>query len=66
MAAAVPANDVGRPDQPQVGLVDQGRRLERLAGLLLCHPRRREPPQFAVDKGQQLFCCAGVPLVDGG
>ena len=34
MAVALPPPVVRRADQPQVGLVHQGRRVERLAGLL--------------------------------
>src|SRR5262249_998237 len=42
VAAAVPALGLLRIDQPEVGLVDQGRGLERLPGLLLGQPLRRQ------------------------
>src|SRR5262249_34251410 len=41
--------------QTQVGLVDQGRGLQRLARLLLGQLRCRKFPQFVVDQGQQLL-----------
>ena len=53
-------------DQPQVGLVDQGRGLERLAGLLLGQPLRRQLAQLVVDQRQQLLGGVRVALLDGG
>ena len=53
-------------DQPQVGLVDQGGGLERLAGLLLRQPLRGEPAQLVVDQRQQLLGGLGVAPLDGG
>ena len=54
VAAAVPVLGPVPTDQPQVGLVDQGRGLEGLAGLLLGQPRRGELAQLVVDERQQL------------
>ena len=51
------------PDQPQVGLVDQGRRLQRLAGLLLGHPRGRQLAQLVVDQRQELLGGVRVALL---
>ena len=57
----------GRPcaDQPEVGLVDQGRGLERLARLLLRQPLGGELAQLVVDQGQELLGRLGVALLDG-
>jgi hypothetical protein len=51
MAAAVPVLSLLDIDQPDVRLVDQGRRLERLAGLLLSQLLRRQLAQLLVDQG---------------
>ena len=55
MAAAVPVLGLVRIHQPQIRLVDQGRRLQRLPRLLLGQLRRRQLPQFVVDQRQQLL-----------
>ena len=52
--------------QPQVGLVDQGRGLERLARLLLGQPLRRQLAQLVVDQRQELLGGGRVALLDGG
>ncbi len=52
-------------DQAQVRLVDQGRRLKRLARLLLCHPLGREPAQLVVNQRQELRRGTAVALPDG-
>ena len=52
-------------DQPQVRLVDQGRGLERLAGLLLGQPLGGQLAQLVVDQRQQLLGGLGVALLDG-
>ena len=61
MASAAAAKKWPRPsqsagasgaDQPQVGLVDQGGRLERLPGRLAGQPGGGELPQLVVDEGQ--------------
>ena len=49
MAAPVPAGRRARPDEPKVGLVNQGGRLQGLAGLLLREPLGGQPAQFVVD-----------------
>ena len=53
-------------DQPEIGLVDQGRRLEGLAGRLLGQPLRRQLAQLVVDQGQQFLGGVGIALVEGG
>ena len=40
-------------DQPQIGLVDEGGRLQRLTGALATQVRGREPPQLLVHDRQQ-------------
>ena len=52
--------------QPQVGLVDQGGGLERLARLLLGQPLRRQLAQLVVDQRQELLGGVRVALLDGG
>ena len=52
-------------DQAQVGLVDQGGGLERLARLLLGQPLRRQLAQLVVDQRQQLLGGVRVALLDG-
>ena len=52
-------------DQPQVGLVDQGRGLERLAGLLLGQLLGRQLAQLVVDQRQELLGGVRVALLDG-
>src|SRR5688572_2691446 len=64
-AWAVPALRVLLSDQPEVGLVDQGRRLERLARLLLGQPLRGQLAQLVVDQGQELLGRVGVAPLDG-
>jgi hypothetical protein len=53
-------------DQPQVGLVDEGGGLERLAGLLVREPLGRQLSQFSVHDGQELFGGAGIAALDRG
>ena len=53
------------PDQPEVGLVDQGGGLERLAGLLLGQLLGRQLPQLVVDQRQELLGRLRVALLDG-
>ena len=52
-------------DQPEVGLVDQGRGLERLAGLLLRQPLGGQLAQLVVDQRQELLGRLRVALLDG-
>ena len=65
MAAAVPLLDLLAIHQPQVGLVDQGRGLERLARLLLRQLLSRQLAQLVVDQRQQLLGGLRVALLDG-
>ena len=53
VAAAVPAGCVGRADQPEVGLVDEGGRLEGVAGGLPVEPGGGEVPELVVDEREQ-------------
>ena len=52
--------------QPQIGLVDQGRGLERLAGLLLGQLLGGQLAQLVVDQRQELLGGVRVALLDGG
>ena len=52
-------------DQPQIRLVDQGRGLERLAGLLLGQPLGGQLAQLVVDQRQELLGGLGVAVLDG-
>ena len=61
MASAVPVRAVVGTDQPEVRLVNQGRGLERLAGLLLGQLLGGQLAQLVVDQGQELFGCPGTP-----
>src|SRR5262249_61977222 len=68
VAAVTPLGLPGRmapQDQPQVGFVDEGGGLERLAGLLLGQLLGREPPQLVIDQRQELARRVGVAFVDG-
>src|SRR5262249_5264673 len=66
VAPAVPAPWIARPDQPEVSLVDQGRRLERVTGPLLGQSPGGELAQLVVDKRQQSLTCVAVAVLDGG
>ena len=65
MAAAVPMPSLLRIHQPEIHLVNQGRRLERLPGLFLGHFRRRQFAQLVVDQRQEVLSGRGVALFDG-
>src|SRR5262249_48110865 len=54
VAAAVPVLGLLAADQSEVGIVDEGGRLEGLPGPLLGQSCRGESAQFVVDQGQQL------------
>ena len=58
--AAVPVLWPGAGDQAEVGLVDQGGRLERVIRSLGCHPRGGEFAQFVVDERQEFGGGFGV------
>jgi len=53
-------------DQPDVRLVNQGRGLKGLPGLLLGHLLSGQLPQLLVDQGQQLLGGGRVALLDRG
>jgi hypothetical protein len=50
--------------ETQVGLVDQCRRVERLARLLINHFLGGQPSQLIVNQGDQCIRCVGVALFD--
>ncbi len=54
------------PDQPQVGLMDQGGGVERVPGPLCGHPRGREFPQLLVDERKQVGRRLEVAVRCGG
>jgi hypothetical protein len=64
VAAPAPVGRLPFADQPEVRLVDQGGRLEGLAGLLLDQPGGGQFPQLVVDQGQQLARRLRVALLD--
>jgi hypothetical protein len=66
MAAAVPVPLGFGVHQPQVGLVNQGGRLEGLAGLLLGHLRGGQLAQLVVDQWQELRGGVRVALLHRG
>jgi hypothetical protein len=61
VAPAVPPVRLPAADQSEVGLVDQGGRLQGLARLLFGHPGGRELSQLTVDEWQQLGRGRRVP-----
>src|SRR5262245_25968038 len=65
MPPAAPVLHLLRIHETQVGLMDQGCRLERLPGLLLGQLLRREAAQLIVDQRQQLIGSVRVALLDG-
>jgi len=65
VAAAVPLLDLLHVHQADVGLMDQGRRLQRLARLFLSELRGRQPPQLVIDQRQQLFGGVRIAVLDG-
>src|SRR5262249_43518817 len=66
VASAVPGAARVRVDQPQVRLVNQGGRLQRLAGRFVGEFVRGELTQRVVDQRQQLLRGGRVALLDGG
>src|SRR5262249_21266221 len=65
-APRVPVLGPVHVDQAKVRLVDQGRGLERLPGLLARQARGGELAQLVVDEREQLGGGAGVAGLDGG
>src|SRR5262249_39639213 len=64
VAPALPGPLRPTADQPQVGLVDQRRGLERLAGLLLRQLPGGQLAQLVVDQRQELLGRLAVALPD--
>src|SRR5262249_16785413 len=62
--ATVPALLILGTDQAQIRFMAQGRRLQRLAGLLLRELLRGDLAQLVVHERQKLFRSARVPLFD--
>ena len=54
VAPTIPVLGLLHVDQPLVGFMDEGRRLERLPGLFASQPYRGQLPELVVDEGQQL------------
>jgi hypothetical protein len=65
MAPAAPPLRRGAAGQAQVGLVDQRRGVERLAGLLPRQPLGRQPAQLVIHQRQQLAGGGRVTLLGG-
>jgi hypothetical protein len=65
MAAAVPLLRLLDIDQPEVGFVYQGGRLECVARLFLGQTLSGQLPQLLVDQGQELLGGARVALRNG-
>jgi hypothetical protein len=66
MPAAIPLLRRFYADESQPGLVDQGRRLQRLPRFLLAQPDGRKFPQLVIHQRQQLLCRGRIALVDCG
>jgi hypothetical protein len=66
VAAAGPGPGLFRVNQPQIGLMDQGRGLERLPGLFLGQLLGSQLAQFLVDQGQEFPGGGRVASFDGG
>ena len=65
MAPALPARLVAVADEPQVRLVDQGGRLQRLPARFVGQARSRQAAQLVVDQRQQFVGRPGVALAGG-
>ena len=66
MTAAIPVLLLLAAHQPQIDLVNQGRRLERLPGRFLRHPLRGQLTQCVIDQRQQLLRRLRIALFNGG
>ena len=64
VTAAVPELRLLDVHEPQVGFMNQCRRLERMTGRLLCQPLDGQSTEFVVDQRQQLFGRLGSALLD--
>src|SRR5262245_21567938 len=65
MPAPVPLLTVLGAHEPQIGLVHEGRRLQRLAGFFLGEACRGQLPQFFVNEWQKLLRSRRLSLLDG-
>ena len=65
VAAAVPGLGLARAHESEIRLMDEGRGLERLAGLFLSESLGREFTEFLVDQGQELLGGVRIALLDG-
>src|SRR5262249_29584942 len=63
---AVPVARLATADEPEVGLVDEGGWLKRLARLLVREALRSELAQLVVDEWQQLGGGLGIAGLNGG
>src|SRR5262249_31344039 len=66
VASAVPVLRLLHVYEPQVRLVDEGRRLQRLAWGLQSHLLGRQLAQLDIDQGHQLVGGVRVAFLDGG
>ena len=64
VVAALPSPPPAAPDQSQICLVDQGRGLEGLPGLLLREPLCGQLAQLVVDQRQEFLNRLGVAVLD--
>jgi hypothetical protein len=64
MPSVVPLWSLLDADQPQIGLMHQGGRLQSLAGVLAGHTDRRQFAEFLIHQRQQLLCGSGISLFD--
>ena len=67
MAAAVEAGRgaVAGPEESQIGLVHEGRCLERVLAVLLGHFAAGQSPKLLIDERQQAARCLRIALLDG-
>jgi hypothetical protein len=65
MAAILPPLGFLATDEPEVRLMDQCGRLERLPGLFLSEPQLGNPSELTVDERQEFLGRARVATLDG-
>jgi hypothetical protein len=65
MAATVESGIAARPEEAEIGFVDQRSRLERLTRLLARHLGRRQFPKLVIDKRQKLIGRRRIALLQG-
>ena len=66
MPAVVPAGLGLVADEPELGLMNQGRGLQCLSRLFLGELSRSQLPQLVIDQGQEFFASLRIPLLDFG